>query len=242
VTPATQAAVELCEANALLAGETFPDGTIVQPGKTFTKVWRIQNSGTCTWDTRWQLVFNGGDRLDGSLTYNLPLPTDPGQTLEVPIILRAPVDGGQHTGAWLLKSPWGKTFGIGQYSVPLTVSIVVGSGTPENHKTETVFGVTDVTYAVDRRCGLANTFYTITANITTNGPTKVIFTTFQSDGHVEKNHLITFTEATTKSYSWEWSQKKGSSPNPRWAQVIVNEPWYQEFGQVLLPSLCYFEP
>ncbi len=238
---ATLAPVEYCTASALLAGETVPDGTIIQPGTTFTKVWRVQNSGTCIWDSRWQLVFKGGDRLGGSFNYNLPLEAQPGQTVEVPIILQAPEDGGQHTGAWLLKSPWGKTFGVGQYSVPLSVSIVVGSGTPENHKTETVFGVTNVTYSVDRRCALANTFYTITANLTTNGPAKVIFTTMQSDGHMEKNHLINFTEATTKSFSWEWSQKKDSSQNPRSAGVIVNEPWYQEFAPVVLPDLCTFK-
>lgn len=241
-TPLIAAADELCTVSALLVGETYPDGTILQPGTTFTKVWRIQNSGTCTWDTRWQLVFSGGDRLDSSLTYNLPLPAEPGQTVEVPIILRAPDSGGQHTGEWMLKSPWGRTFGVGQYSVPLSASIVVGSGTPENRKTETVFGVTAVSYEVDRRCAPANTFYIIKAYITTNGPVKVTFNTYQSDGHLEKNFQLNFTEATTKSFQWEWSQKKDSSPTERWAQVIITSPAYREFGAVVLPSLCYHEP
>ncbi len=241
-TPVTVADDELCTTSALLVGETYPDGTIVLPGTTFTKVWRIENSGTCTWDTRWQLIYTGGDRLDSSLTYNLPLPAGPGQSVEIPIILRAPDTGGPHTGEWMLKSPWGKTFGIGQYSVPLTASIVVGSGTPENRKTATAFGVTAVTYEVDRRCTPANTFYTIRAFITTNGPVKVTFSTYQSDGHLEKNFQLNFLEATTKSFEWEWSQHKDSAPNPRWAQIIINTPSYQEFAPVVLPNLCYFEP
>ncbi|HET9915335.1 MAG TPA: NBR1-Ig-like domain-containing protein [Anaerolineales bacterium] len=240
-TPATIVDDELCTTSALLVSETHPDGTIILPGTTFTKIWRIQNSGTCTWDTRWQLIFNGGDRLGSSLTYNLPLPAEPGQSVEVPIILKSPDSGGPHTGEWMLKSPWGKTFGIGQYSVPLTTSIVVGSGTPENNKTETVFNVTAVTYEVDRRCSPANTFYTIRAFITTNGPIKVGFWTYQSDGHLEKNFQLVFKEASTKSFEWEWSQKKGSSPNPRWAQIIVTSPVYQEFAPVILPGLCYHE-
>ncbi len=242
VTPATQAAVELCSASALLAGETYPDGTIVQPGTTFTKIWKIQNNGTCTWDSNWQLIYYSGDLMDGAAVYKFPQPAEPGQTVEVPVILRAPAQGGTYTGKWMFKSPWGKVFGVGQYNVPISVSIVVGSGTPENKKTETAFGVTAVTYSVDRRCALANTFYTITAYITSNGPLKAIFTTVQSDGHIEKNNQLTFLEATTKSIQWEWSQKKDSSPNPRWAQVIMTDPVYQEFGQVVLPSLCYFEP
>jgi hypothetical protein len=193
-------------------------------------------------DTSWQLVFTGGDRLDSSLAYNLPLPAGPGETVEVPIILRAPDQGGPHTGEWMLKSPWGKTFGVGQYSVPLSASIVVGSGTPDNRKTQTAFGVTAVTYEVDRRCAPANTFYTIRAFITTNGPVKVTFWTYQSDGHLEKNYQLNFTEATTKTFEWEWSQHKSSSPNPRWAQIIITSPTYQEFPPVDLPGLCYHEP
>jgi hypothetical protein len=243
-TPPADVAVQNCTASALLVGESYPDGTIILPGTTFIKMWRIQNSGTCSWDTTWQLVFTGGDRLGSSLSYNLPLPAEPGQLVEVPIMLQSPNDGGYggaHTGQWMLKTPWGKTFGIGQYSVPLTASIVIGSGTPENKKTESVFRITAVTYEVDRRCSPANTFYTIRAFLTSNGPLKVTFWTYQSDGHLEKNHQLTFLEASTKSFEWEWSQHKDSSPNPRWAQIIVTEPIAEEFAPVTLPGLCYHE-
>src|SRR5215211_513196 len=125
-----------------------------------TKVWQIQNSGTCVWDSTWQLIFYSGDQMDGLIAYNFPQPAQPGETVDVPVILRAPDGDGAYTGEWMLKSPWGQSFGVGQYSVPISVSIVVGNATPENRKTETVFGVTAVTYAVDRQCALANTFYT----------------------------------------------------------------------------------
>ncbi|HUE98249.1 MAG TPA: NBR1-Ig-like domain-containing protein [Anaerolineales bacterium] len=238
-TPVTGGApVEFCTASALLVGETYPDGTIVQPGTTFTKSWQVQNNGTCTWDSSWQLVFHGGDLMDGATVYNFPQPAQSGETVEVPIILRAPIQGGQHTGEWVLKSPWGESFGVGQYSVPLSVSIVVGSGTPENRRTETVYGVTAVTYAVERTCAPANTFYTITANITTNGPVDVTFTWVQSDGNNKRNNRLSFTEASTKSAQREWSQHRDSSQNPRWVQVVINSPAYQEFDAVVLPSLC----
>jgi hypothetical protein len=119
---------------------------------------------------------------------------------------------------------------------------VVGSLTPESHRTETVFAITSVTYSVDRTCTSANTFYTITASITSNGPMKINFMWVQSDGNTDPKNSLTFTEAATKAVQREWSQHKGSSPNPRWAQVIVTSPTYQEFDKVPLPDLCTFNP
>jgi hypothetical protein len=237
-TPSTPVPAGSCTASASLLGETYPDGTIVQPSTTFIKIWHIQNSGTCTWDSTWQLIFYNGDLMDGLTVYNFPQPAQPGETVDVPIILRAPAANGAYTGEWMLKSPWGQSFGVGQYSVPISVSIVVGNATPENRRTGTVFGVTAVTYEVDRRCAPANTFYTITANITSNGPVEVTFTWVQSDGNNNENVRLEFLEATTKSFQREWSQHKDSSPNQRWVQVIVTEPTYQEFEKVVLPDLC----
>jgi hypothetical protein len=232
---------QACAASASLVGETYPDGTIVQPNTTFTKVWHIQNSGTCTWDSNWQLIFYNGDLMDGLTVYSFPQPAQPGQTVEVPVILRAPAENGTYTGEWMLKSPWGQSFGVGQYSVPMSVSIVVGNATPENKRTETVYGVTAVTYEVERRCAPANTFYTITAYFTSNGPVDITFTWIQSDDNNQDNRKITFTEATTMSAKREWSQHKGTSTNQRWVQVILTDPTYQEFEKVVLPDLCESE-
>src|ERR1044071_1961418 len=43
LTQSTQASADLCTASAAFAGENYPDGTIIQPGVTFTKIWHIQN-------------------------------------------------------------------------------------------------------------------------------------------------------------------------------------------------------
>ena len=86
-TAVPQIAAGNCTASASLVGETYPDGTIVQPGETFTKIWQIQNSGTCTWDSTWQLIFFSGELMDGLTVYNFPQPAQPGQTVDVPVIL-----------------------------------------------------------------------------------------------------------------------------------------------------------
>ncbi len=236
--PPTGAAGKFCTASASLVGETVPDGTIFSPGAIFTKVWRIKNTGTCAWDATWKIVFYDGDLLGGAYVYNFPQPAQPGETVEVPIVFTAPTQDGTYTGRWKLQSPWGTPFGVGDYDSPFWVKIVVGSMTP-GKGTETVFGVTSVTYEVTRRCTTANTFYDITAYITTNGPLTVVFTTEQSDGHREGNNTLKFTQAGTRSFTWTWSQHIGSSTSTRWARIVVTSPVYQEFDKVTLPPLCW---
>jgi hypothetical protein len=47
---------------AYVADGTVPDDTGFAPGEVFTKVWRVRNSGTCTWGAGTQLVFAPGER------------------------------------------------------------------------------------------------------------------------------------------------------------------------------------
>jgi hypothetical protein len=229
-------------AKASLVSENPPDETILTPGTYFWKTWTLQNAGTCTWTTAYSLVFWSGDRLGSSLSYPLPDDVAPGETTDITIYLQAPETGGAFTGFWRIKTPWESNFGVGQYDADISTSIVVGSLTPASKRTETVFGVTSVTYTVDRRCAAANTFYTITAYITSNGPLKINFMWIQSDGNSDESNALTFTEADTKAVSREWSQHKESSTNERWAQVIVTDPTYREFDKVLLPEFCDFKP
>lgn len=230
----------LCTASAqFLQDATIPDGTIINAGATFKKVWRIKNTGTCPWNSSWKWVYMSGDLLGGATVYNFPQPVAPGDTVDVPVLFTAPTDSGQYQGFWKIQSPWGLVFGDSDSGNAFWVDIVVGSGTPGNTKTETAFGITDVTYEVARTCTTANTFYTITAHITSNGPVTATYTWVQSDGNNKANNKITFTAAAVKSTSRDWSQKIGSGQGARWAQIIVTDPTYKEFSQVTLPPLCW---
>ncbi len=236
--PSTGAA-QLCTASASFVSETIPDGTITAPGSVFTKIWRIKNTGTCPWNSTWKFVYVSGDLLGGATVYNFPQPAAPGDTVNVPVVFTAPTDSGQYRGYWKIQSPWGLVFGDSDSGNPFWVDIVVGSGTPSNSKTETAYSVTNVTYDVTRTCTTANTFYTITAHITSNGPLTATYTWVQSDGNNKGNNKITFTAAEVKSTTREWSQKIGSGQGTRWAQIIVTDPTYKEFSQVTLPPLCW---
>jgi hypothetical protein len=229
-----------CTASASFVSETIPDGTIESPGAVFTKVWRIQNTGTCPWNKSWKLVYFSGDIMGGATVYDFPQIALPGDTVDVPVVLTAPLTGGSYRGNWKIQSPWGQIFGDHDSGNPFWVDIVVGSGTPENAKTATVFGITNVTYTIERRCTTANTFWHIYVNLTSNGPVDAIFNVTQSDGNGKRKINLSFTSATTQTYDYgEWSQHLGSSENPRWVQATVTSPSYFEWPQSSAFYLCW---
>ncbi len=231
-----------CTASASLAGETVPDGTIVSPGSVFTKTWRITNTGTCTWDSSWKIVYVSGDLLGAAGVFNFPQPAAPGQTVDVPMVLTAPQENGTYTGYWELESKWGAYFGVGDNNSPFWVSVVVGSGTPANSKTQTAYYVTNVSYDVGRTpaggCA-TNVIYTISATISTNGPATVTYYWHHSDGYNSNKHTITFSEASSVSVNDSWSLHLGANNGDYWDQIIVISPTYQEFGHAVFSYLCH---
>ncbi|MGZ9167068.1 MAG: NBR1-Ig-like domain-containing protein, partial [Anaerolineales bacterium] len=59
---ATTSLGDSCNNNVYESDVTVPDGTIMKPGVDFVKQWAIRNTGTCTWDEGYALVFIGGDQ------------------------------------------------------------------------------------------------------------------------------------------------------------------------------------
>jgi hypothetical protein len=67
---------------------TYPDGSIVSPGSSFIKTWRIKNVGTCAWDENYQVIFVSGDKMNGPAFKSLTnVNIQPGNTLDVSIAL-----------------------------------------------------------------------------------------------------------------------------------------------------------
>ncbi len=90
---------------------TVPDDTVVAPGETFVKTWRIRNVGTCTWGPRYFLVFVAGDLLGGK---SVPLPVvSPEAEVDLSIEVTAPEEEGTYRGDWQIRNPDGELFGIG---------------------------------------------------------------------------------------------------------------------------------
>ncbi|HUH99226.1 MAG TPA: NBR1-Ig-like domain-containing protein [Anaerolineales bacterium] len=102
-----------CDRAQFVSDVSVPDGTTFTPNTSFTKTWRLQNVGTCTWTTAYNLIFVSGDRMSAPASVLLPQTVVPGQTVDVGVNLTAPPTGGEFRGYWELADPSGAVFGIG---------------------------------------------------------------------------------------------------------------------------------
>lgn len=92
---------------------TIRDNSLVLPGETFVKAWRLQNSGTCLWDTGYAVAFIGGERMEATSPVNLTRVVPPGSTVDLAVDLVAPQQPGSYQGYWKLVGLDGNYFGIG---------------------------------------------------------------------------------------------------------------------------------
>ena len=124
VPPATQ--VTYCDWAAFIKDVSIPDGTVLAPGETFTKVWRLKNRGTCTWTSDYMLVFSSGSQMGAKTVVSFPGNVAPGQTVDVAVILTAPSVPGSYSGYWMLRNSSGALFGTGdKANIPFFVDIRV---------------------------------------------------------------------------------------------------------------------
>jgi uncharacterized protein YgiM (DUF1202 family) len=96
-----------------VADVTIPDGTVLNPGETFTKTWRLRNRGSCTWSTDYQLVFQSGTQFGETTSVNLPKSVAPQDTVDISVTLKAPNTGGHFFSYWMLRNASGALFGYG---------------------------------------------------------------------------------------------------------------------------------
>ena len=109
---------------------TIPDDTRMQPGQTFTKTWRLVNSGTCTWSMSYAAAFFSGEKLGASDVVFLTSTVAPGQSVDISVDMVAPVTAGTYQGYWKLKNPSDVWFGLGAgEGLPFWVKIIVASST-----------------------------------------------------------------------------------------------------------------
>jgi hypothetical protein len=105
---------------------SIPDDTPLLPGQPFTKVWRLQNVGGCTWTRDYTVALFSGEGMGAQAILPLPGDTPPGQTVEISVDMIAPQLPGKYQGNWKLRNPSNDWFGIGPNgSAPFWVRIVV---------------------------------------------------------------------------------------------------------------------
>jgi hypothetical protein len=110
----TTATGVLCDNNVFEGDVTIPDGSILKPGQDFQKVWAIRNTGTCTWDEGYKLVFYAGDRAIDPYDFEFKKASDfvsPGEGINIGIRLTAPLAEGSYQGHWKMQNDQGQWFG-----------------------------------------------------------------------------------------------------------------------------------
>lgn len=103
-----------CNQALFVTDVTIPDGSEVPAGSNFTKVWRLQNNGSCTWTSGYTVVFDSGDRMNAPDAVAVTGGTVPyGGSVDIAMTLKAPDVAGTYRGYFRLRSPEGIIFGVG---------------------------------------------------------------------------------------------------------------------------------
>lgn len=104
-----------CHNSSFEGDVTIPDGSVLPPGQNFEKVWAIKNTGSCTWDEGYALVYIGGSspNLD---PYNFEFKTSSdfvagGESINMTLRLTTPCTPGKYEGHWRMRSDTGYYFG-----------------------------------------------------------------------------------------------------------------------------------
>jgi hypothetical protein len=125
----------LCDNAAYVSDVTYPDGTNVAPDTDFTKTWKIQNTGTCTWTETYRIKFVSGSQMGGATT-EIGQEVKPGETVKVSVDLTSPTTAGTYTGYWQMANDSGTLFG-GYVSVSIYVTASTITVTPTKTGTPT---------------------------------------------------------------------------------------------------------
>jgi hypothetical protein len=127
-----------CTLNAKFVKDvTIPDGTELGPGAAFVKVWRMRNTGTCTWEAGTKLVFSSGDQMGGPADVPVTTPVAPGSEVDISANLNAPSTPGVYQGKWQLRDQKGTFFGSAIWVKIVVPSPATNTPLPTNTPTLT---------------------------------------------------------------------------------------------------------
>ncbi|WP_460302827.1 NBR1-Ig-like domain-containing protein [Actinocorallia aurea] len=100
---------------------TIPDGTRIEPGAWFEKVWRLRNTGTVAWHARFLMRVNE-TACDAPERVEIP-PTPPGQSVDIRVLVQAPEEPAACRIYWKMVDLEGRTLFPGKRPIFLDVSV-----------------------------------------------------------------------------------------------------------------------
>lgn len=209
---AIASSTQSCDLAQFITDVTVPDGTNYAAGATFTKTWRVKNTGTCSWTPSYQFAFASGNSMSGPSVTALAGNVNPGESVDISVNLTAPATAGEYTGFWKLQNASGMGF------ITMFVKINVGDASGGE------FAVTSVKYTVTGECG----DFDIVAQVTVNGAGSVSYHWVYSNGDEDTTpHVVLeFAAAGTQSVATDWGIEE---PGDHWIDLYIDEPNHQQF-------------
>ena len=112
-TPTITATRQDCYWTEFVRDISIPDGTELDPGASFTKTWRLRNAGSCAWTTDYDIVFVRGESFKAPTRIGMPRTVNPGEMVDISLLMEAPTYPGKYTGYFMLADDDGRRFGTG---------------------------------------------------------------------------------------------------------------------------------
>ena len=110
------------ESLTVLAESGYLDATPVEAGQTVGRVWRVRNTGECTWTAEYELV-----PVEGFSFGMDPIPLGavvaPGGETDLRLAVFAPATPGLYAGGWALRSPSGALLGAASRPLRLRLNV-----------------------------------------------------------------------------------------------------------------------
>lgn len=221
-----------CDAAKFIDDVTVPDDTVIAAGATFTKTWRIKNTGSCIWNTNYAIVFDSGTSMNGPASKPLTGSVTPGQTVDISVELKAPDKPETYKANWKLRNAAGVIFGLGDDNKPFWVQIKAASPTSD------LFAVTSASFTINPSSysGACPTQITLVGKIKVNKAGSVTYTYRREDGFISPPMTKNFDEAGEKNLV-DYSMTLSSS----WSGKIwlrVDEPNHQDFNAQQFTITC----
>jgi hypothetical protein len=112
-TPTLTATQTQCNLAIFVEDISIPDGKEIEPGVSFMKTWRLENIGSCTWTANYDVIFVSGNSMNAPNRIGLNRRVNPGEFVDISILMEAPTYPGTYTGYWMLADEAGDRFGVG---------------------------------------------------------------------------------------------------------------------------------
>ena len=101
----------LCYLEMEASDVTIEDGSEIKVGESFTKTWKLLNTGSCYWTEDYQLVFISGEAMSASSPLPLGSTVYSKKEIERSVEMVAPDVAGPYIGYWQLQMPDGYPVG-----------------------------------------------------------------------------------------------------------------------------------